>query len=439
MTSPQRNVQEWIQASRTVVREALARSHASQAWQLLLERDADGNVQGHRPYTDAALAEFTAAYQHDPDDLRNVHHLAIAHHARAWDMELQNDPRAVGEWERALEYWRVIANAAEFWAGLKDKFLRCSPDADPAWLAEVRKNLLDDLLDIHVDWVRHYCETGEVQRAIQHVEIVKRARLPLASRKRLVDKVFKAMTSAVPEAKASHAYDSALGSVERFLALFPDHVPALRMQAEIVWAWLGSLSYKDDWDAIVQLTGRTEPWARRLAHALAETKDPLARSALEELAFEFALRGYDRGSSYLASQENVRQVSLANRDAAQSGFELGLRWGQLASEYATGGTRLKELLAACLSGYAACLYGEVCDVMEADLDMATQLDTAIDLYRRIIQATEEAVSYAPDEEHLIANLAAFRSNLSELELQKQLGHGWQNDLRALFGLDGDSL
>jgi hypothetical protein len=84
--TPKREVRELIRRSRAAVEEAMGRMALSRAWEQLQERDSEGAPQGPLPYTEPALGELAAAHARDPEDIGVVHHLAIAHHARAWDL-----------------------------------------------------------------------------------------------------------------------------------------------------------------------------------------------------------------------------------------------------------------------------------------------------------------------------------------------------------------
>jgi hypothetical protein len=434
MTAPPRDLRQMINEGRAVVREALARSHAHTAWDLLQERDVEGNAKGALPYTDHALAELAAAHKHDPDDIGVVHHLAIAHHARAWDMELRSDPQAAIEWERALGYWRTVAASAGFWAGLKDKLLACDPEADPAWLTAVRQNLLEDLLDIHVDFVRYYCEGDSPGRATEHVEIVKRASLPPAVKKWLVGKVYSAMTGAVPEAKAMRAYASALASIERFLALFPDYLPALRLYAEVCKDYLAPMSFQNSWDDIVRLGTQAEPYMHRLDTHAESGDDPLAQAALEELTFEFALRGSDRGDHQVAGRP--QPLALAERDAARGAYEFAVLWGRLGYPRSPSGSQIRMVCAACLNDLAGLLHQEAMEVWESDMDPATKLAAMSALYRRAVADLEEAVSCKAGDDALSANLETLSKNLSTIEAQIAEIEARKNVFRLFGNLGG---
>lgn len=415
MAALSQDVQILVRQGRAAVREALARSGPSKAWTLLQERDPEGNPRGARPYTDEALAEFEAAYAGDPDNTCLAHHLAIAHHARAWDMEVRGDPRAAHEWERALGCWRVVAASGEFWANLKDKLLACDPDADAAWLTQARQDLLENVMDVHVDFVRHYCEGNAPERATIHVEIVKRASLPPAVKKRLVAKVCDAMTSAVPAAKAAREFASALTSIERFLALFLEYLPALRMYVEVCKECLSAMSYQRDWDDISCLGERAEPHARRMAALPELVDDPLSRNALEELACEFARCGLERGDHFTAGK--AESLGPAERDAARGAYEFGIRWGRLGHPHSPSGSQLGMICAACLNNLAASLHYEAIEVWESDTDPRTKLAAVSNLYRQAVADLEEAISYNPGDEALATNLEALSKNLAAAEAQ----------------------
>lgn len=412
MTSEQ-GLRQLVRDGREAVREAIARSLVTNAWEALQERNGEGNARGALPWTDDALAGFVAAHRRDPGDVGLVHHLAIVHHARAWDLELAGDPRAADAWQQALACWRTLAAAREFWAGLEAKLLALDPAADCRPMADLRRDLLEHLLDIHVDFVRHHSESGAPERAASHVEIVRRAEIPPAVKKRLIDKVFNAMTGAVPDAKAAGAYDPALITVERFLDLFPDHLAALRLYAEICHEWLGTLSY-ERWDEIVRLATRCEHQVRRLGNHAQLRTEPLGRTVLEDLTFEFALRGHDRGRSH--SQRSPTQgLTVINRDAARAAFEFALRWGRIGYPESPSGSRVRSVFGMCVNSQVVSLAEEANDeVRGAAIDPRLMEATLTTLYRRAADLLEEALDAEPDDETLGKNLAIVQDRLREL-------------------------
>jgi tetratricopeptide (TPR) repeat protein len=422
MSLPQREVQELIRDAHAALQEMSARARLAKAWDLLQERDVDGNAVGALPYTDEALAEFEAARQCEPDDIGVVHHLAIAHHARAWDLELQGDKQASAAWEVALGYWSFLAASREFRSGLEAKLLTCDPNVDPMLIADMLNNLTEMLLDVHVGFINYYCELGEEIRARSHVELIERVKLEAAMKARFVEKVFEAQTSSVPEAKANRSYTSALTTVERFLKLFPDQLSALRMYMEVCAEYLGTLSYKveeNDWPEILRVAACVEPYARRLEVHAQLDDEPLAKSALEALATKIAFHASDRGDSYLAGDAS-QPITLEERDGIRSAFELSIKWCRLCYRHSPDDGALKSLLSYGLECHAFTQVVEAKEVLAAQLDLKTGLTVAMRLYRKAIAELEEAAALRPDNDKLKARLNAWRDDLTELDSQQCL-------------------
>lgn len=414
-------VTDWNESMRRLIQEARAalagirrRQPVVDAWDALQRRDANGNALGPEPYTGEAMNLLAAAYREDPDDEGILHHLAIAHHARAWDLELLGDPRAEAEWELALRCWGALAASPAFWKSLKNKLLSCDPNADPASLDETRRDLLENLLDIHVDFIRHYCELDDVAKATQHVGIIQRASLPPAVRKRLTDKVFEAMVASVPEARAHQAYLSALTTVERFLSLFPDSLPALRLHVELCREWVNCLSYRDDWPKILELVQRAEPWARASSQHAELSVQPLAKTALMELAEEILLRAGDRGSSFLMGRE-VGAIGVGDRDAAKAAFFVAVQWGRLALPHSPTAPWVLRLFCPCLQNLAFCLQLEVKELLESGEDLEILLETATARQRIGVSLLEEALVCSPADAELAECVCAARERLEALE------------------------
>ena len=390
MTS-HRTLRELVHESLMSVQEASGRMHLHHAWKLLQEHNVDGDEIGPLPYTEPALSELALAHARDPEDIGIVHHLAIAHHARAWDLELIGDSRAAKEWERSLGYWRTISASSDFWADLQRKFNECDSGAETSPVPDLRRNVLENLLDVHVDFVRRYSESERPDRASLHIEIVRRATIPPATKRRLIGKLFDAMTGSVPDAKAAGDFDSALTLIERFLALFPDHVPALRMHAEISRELVASLSFKDQWPEIVAAAERAESFAMTLAAHPARDEDPLASSAFQDLAFTLACRANDRGGAYFGEEQ---------WEDARTAIDLGVRWGRLALPYCHPESALRDVLTATLLGRAACLHAEFMQLADNEgVDPRIMIRVAIKRLHDAISDLEEASALGQPTRH----------------------------------------
>lgn len=390
-----------------------------QAWDLLQERDGDGNALGPLPYTDAAIRAFEALHTEDPLDADLVHHLAVAHHARAWDLELQGSQAAFGAWERALGFWRELSGMPEFWSALRERMQRCRADADPGVVESMRRSLMEELLDVHVAFIRHYGEQGKHERAVAHVSLVRRARLPPKASKALLSKVFEAMTETVPAAVAQKDYEAALGAVERFLALCSDQpfVPALILHGDVSNAWVDTLSARTHWDEIEALSRRALPVAETLVAVLAHDDAPRARSVLEQLAFRVALRGHDRISA-LGAGTRGQDGDEAGRLRLMEAHEIPAAWGRLVFPVSRAGTRIRGLHARVLQSWA-CAFRALSvslwnEAGESDDPMGQQA-RAIALGRESVRLIEEAQGCAPDDGDLATDAARFREEVDRLD------------------------
>jgi hypothetical protein len=405
------------------LRTNLPRVHA---WDALQEKNEDGAVLGPLPYTEDAIREFEVARKAAPNDLGITHHLAIAHHSRAWDLELSDDPRvyrtAEKEWETALGYWQTLAAAPAFWTGLKDKFLRCKADADVTVLDGVRTRLIEDLLDIHVDFVRHYCEMDKDKRAEAHVRLVQRADIRPATKKELSRKVFEAMTeSATRDPKAG------LVRVEAFLKLFPDppSLPALRMHAELTLASISGLSYQDHWDEILDAGEHALPFTQQLAGHPELDADPMARNALEELAFAMAIRGRDGAAKAEPTEQTSGDEIDHCFDLAIPAYEFAVRWGRLGYAKSREGAHIRDLFPACLHNCAMNLCAKGMRQVNGAPNPLRAIPAALPLLRESLAKMTDAQRCAPGDpeakQAISEHLDLIQGKLSELELLAGVG------------------
>jgi tetratricopeptide (TPR) repeat protein len=232
-------------------------------------------------------------------------------------------------------------------------------------------------------------------------------------KRRLTEKVFQVMTCAVPDAKAAGAYEQALTTVERFLDLFPGYLAALRLYCETCHAWLSALSF-ERWDEIIRLAGRCEDRVRCLGCHPHLRSDPLAEVALEDLAFEFALRGHDRGRSYLgpSPEENL---TVTSRDAARAAFEFAVRWGRLGYPYSRAESRVRSAFGVCATALVVLLDGEAAETCrDPTIDTRLMRAAAATLYRTALGLLEEAIAAEPDSELHRRNLSVVQNRLRDL-------------------------
>lgn len=200
----------------TGLRAALAKSLSSDeaAYAALVE-----NGERH-PWTAQAEDIWAEARGHDP---WRQHHLAVLHHARAYDLEIQGSADAHGYWTRALEHWRAVHKDGTFWEKLTLHLgEHMGTDIDPGIVAEIRKRLPRDLLEPHRDLIAAY-RSGESHRARSHMRLLLSA--PFASD--LIDGVraglVRDVVARVPQAIQTASYEPMLVELGEWLSIDPEN------------------------------------------------------------------------------------------------------------------------------------------------------------------------------------------------------------------------
>jgi hypothetical protein len=257
---------------------------------------------------------------------------------------------------------------------------------------------------------------------MSHVGIIGRSKMAEPIKNRFAEKVFQSLTGAVPEAKMKQDYESALTALERFLSLFPNHLLALRMYAEVCKEWASGLSYQDNWDEIEALGRRGYPRAKSLRSHPDLASDPLAMTAMEEAAYEFGVRGRLRGEIYFAARE-TRVTTVAERDAASSAFRFSVEWGEIAKDHSPDQSPLKSVLSAALYYQAVLLHLEAQDLLADDSeeilgDLKVLVEAILRLYSDALALAEESLIYAPGDEAAIDAIIYFKDKIADYESRR---------------------
>jgi tetratricopeptide (TPR) repeat protein len=413
-----RRINHLVRESLATMREVRWRRHLVKGWELLQECNASGEVTGPRPYTEAAIAEFQKAYSERPDDYHVLHHLAICYHALAWDMELRQHPEAAKNWRVAIDFWRRLVAHRVFWEEQKTKLKQYDPDVDEGVIRDIRERLMEDLLDIHVDFARHYCELDQPDRALVHVQLVQETRIPPVLKKRMVGKIFEVLTSQVDRgASERRDFKSGLFCVQRFLQIFgdQDYIPALRLYVELCAEYLRRLSYQDDWAETAALAEQGKPVVDRLARVCDVERHPLAHAALAELCERMAMRAYDRATSCLA-RCGEKAVGSAGHQEAQIAYQLGIDWARVGCTVHPNRSLLSDLLIACLGSHALCLADNAAHLLQSGAGGKGVASSALGLYRRAASDFSELLRHKPDDQIVRANLKTVEKNIKYIEL-----------------------
>jgi hypothetical protein len=203
----------------------------------LLDIDSLGHVK--KLYQDGAFVTWSKLAQRQPRDLEAVHHLAIMHHARAFDREAGASPRTANpDWEAALARWTELSGADEFWTAIVDRAHGKDADKRDARRAEQVKRLRDSfavrLLRIHFDIAFDETTLAErIDRSHYHVKLALSSRFPAAIKAQAQLGAYEAFVKDVPEAVWNpdtldpKVLKTGTDRIEKFLTADPDCTPAL--------------------------------------------------------------------------------------------------------------------------------------------------------------------------------------------------------------------
>jgi hypothetical protein len=311
-----------------VLETAEKRSLGWKAWQKLQVTDETGVTTLH-PHTPEAAAILEKAHHWNEEDHHIIHHLAIAYHSLAWDLELQDPARALPVWEKALYYWKKLQNNAAFWQELSVKGRSLGSGFDEETIHRYRKNLMRPLLEIHARFILHYYETQNAHQAAGHIRLIRKAHISPADRKHFEKLVYDAMTSTVPNMVSKGHFLDALAILDDFLELYPSYPPALQRCLEIAKQQLEQLSPASQWSSILQLDSRiTKKW-NKLNKTDHLQSYPLAQSALLTLAETLAKK-------HLAKANSLRNLRIPKNDTTKSteklecseykGYKYAIQW-----------------------------------------------------------------------------------------------------------------
>jgi hypothetical protein len=311
---PGPNRDDLLQAARDLgdtLESAKRRSQKWLAWQKLNIKN-DCGMTTVMPHSPEAIATMEIALDWDENDGDVIHHLAIAFHAKAWDLEISEPEKALPVWKKALYYWRKLQACGAFWRDLCNKGESLGETFERSQIEEFRKNLMRSLLEIHVNFIRHYYELNKADLASRHINLIKQAQISPAVRKHFEILVYEAMTAAVPKVVGEGHFMEALATLDHFLDLFTGYPPALRYYLEITKQWVEQMSPSSHWEEILKLDKQVLPKWDTLKASEHLHRYPLANNALSDLAGVL-------GRKHLAKARNLR---LHERQEEQTSMEL---------------------------------------------------------------------------------------------------------------------
>ncbi|GAB2988323.1 hypothetical protein GCM10023080_062330 [Streptomyces pseudoechinosporeus] len=245
------------------------------------------------------------------------HHLAIAHHARAYELQgtaqagMQAATETRNEWTEALRHWAVVHGDDAYWRDLHRRLEAATGSSVPVAVVDaVRERLPRGLLEPHIALAARMHATDPL-RARDHLALVTSSGFPeqdiAAARRALVREAVDAALAAVQQQE----YEAASAGLQPWLQLDPDNPDLLRTalivarhQVETGWFDAGRRH------EMVALLTKVEGFAESLGSQAAREDRELA-GELARLAFWRAVETHQRlaGASGSELLVLVRQIS----------------------------------------------------------------------------------------------------------------------------------
>ncbi|MGH3784988.1 MAG: hypothetical protein ACRDRG_00180 [Pseudonocardiaceae bacterium] len=177
------------------------------------------------PWTEQAEAIWTRASGSDP---WRDHHLAILHHAKAYDLETAGRREAFQHWTAALRHWSAVHADDAFWARMAEHLSeRMGAEIAPGVIAGVRARLPRELLEPHRDLIAAY-QASDPERARSHMSVLTSAPFDPDVIDRIRRQFTEEVLAAVPEAVMTADFERMIARLRRWQHIDQDNAHLLR-------------------------------------------------------------------------------------------------------------------------------------------------------------------------------------------------------------------
>jgi tetratricopeptide (TPR) repeat protein len=389
------------------------------------------------PYASQAIEIWTDRLTRSPDDWRTRHHLAIAHHARAFDLEDSDDPQAADpDWRRALELWYGLWRDDAFWRDLASRLETTSADS----VSALRERWPLDMLRVHL--AIGLDETTKNYRRRAQIRLLLGSPFPATIADQVRMEGFEQVTAHMPAAAwDSSSYDPeairvGLQAVMRYIELDESFLPALkdllRLLRKLQSAHVQAINSSDakarvDGLRIIRaLAGQYQPYVARLDDQLAD----IELDSLADLVGWHSLGGQaaDLLGDYDAASACYQRAYRAGRVAGSEDAEqMRVAWLtatlQQARRLATGGRDEQNAAREVLAEIAvenemppSCLMLRANTCLLLDEFGRAQLDCEAGLAQ--IERIRTGTAAAKGELEYEASLRAIMSSISRVRRQR---------------------
>ena len=275
-------------------------------------------------YSPKAFEIWLKQQKLDPNDHLTLHHLAIMHHARAFDLEMgQNPAEADEDWKMALNYWHRLHGGDAFWNHLAAK--ACSGATSRKGVDELRADLPRLLLGIHYD-IALDAETRSKRkaRAKFHIALAQNSPFGAEARSAAEAAAYAKFIKAIPDAVWSRnelqeeVVAEGTKIIEEFLLFDPGCQPALedalRLQRRIQQArnikWRALDENDPERTRILEAEKKDYEYWRSYFKQLVEMRERLSEYVRENVAGWYFTCG-DSLSAYEKYEDAAKCFELA--------------------------------------------------------------------------------------------------------------------------------
>lgn len=177
------------------------------------------------PWTEPAEDLWT---QVDNSDPWRDHHLAILHHAKAYDLETAGSPEAFRYWTAALGHWSAVHADDSFWARMTQHLSeRMRTEITPAVVDRIRARLPRELLEPHRDLIATYWDS-DPERAKSHMRIMASAPFHPDVIDGIRLQFTEEVLATVPDAVMTGDFDKVIDNLNGWQHIDPDNAHLLR-------------------------------------------------------------------------------------------------------------------------------------------------------------------------------------------------------------------
>ncbi|MFI1918697.1 hypothetical protein [Nocardia sp. NPDC020380] len=189
-----------------------------------------------RPWTQTALRLWQDNDTESEPNPDSLHHLAIAEHARAYQLEIEGDAAAFEHWRNALAAWARLHADETFWDRLRTHLTAVSaattPDEVTRAVDEARGELPAQVLEPHVTRVQDL-RKDELPRARAHLDLIRTAPFEPADIKRARARLAREAGGQIRRMTREARFDRALDEVQAWLEIDADNIPLAELALDV--------------------------------------------------------------------------------------------------------------------------------------------------------------------------------------------------------------